>query len=556
MREPARAPGDEAEDAQTRAGEDRHLRRSLGYWQLTAVGFSGVIGSGWLLGAMYAAQAAGPEAIVSWVIGGGVLALIALVMAELGGARPEAGGLVRWPFYSNGRLVATIAGWGIWIAWATNPPSESAAMIQYMSKYVPGIFNGTSLTPLGVLLGAGIMAVFVLVNWFGIQLFARVNGALTVAKFVVPAITVIALFASGFHSGNFTSHGGFAPYGWAPGLSAIATAGVIYAYTGFQGPIDLSGEAKNPRRDVPRAVVSSLAFSAVLYLLLQLVFLGTVPGADLVHGWHGVSFSSPYAEIAVSLNLSWLSWVLYADAIGSPGGSALAFTATTGRESFAMAKNGFLPAAFVKVHGRSGIPRRALVINFVIGIAFLIPLDSWQQIVAATGVLGLIAYALPAVSSIALARAGSFRGAPRWLKYLAPLAFVLATMIVYWAGWHELRIALPVLLVGAVVYAYQQWRSGEGWRDAWLGAWLVVYLALVLVVSAIGSTDFGGTGVIPAPWDTVVVAVIGLGAWAAGVRNGVLHLAAHPAPEPEGQGGEEQNYQGSFGITDFDLFCY
>ena len=74
------------------AGEDRRLHRSLGYWQLTAIGFSGVIGSGWLLGAMYAAQYAGPEAIVSWIIGGIVLALIALVMAALGGARPEAGG--------------------------------------------------------------------------------------------------------------------------------------------------------------------------------------------------------------------------------------------------------------------------------------------------------------------------------------------------------------------------------------------------------------------------------------------------------------------------------
>src|ERR1700761_476348 len=128
-------------EAPDSAPQDLHLRRSLGFWQLTAIGFSGVIGSGWLLGAMYAAQFAGPESVISWVIGGAVLALIALVMAKLGGARPEAGGLVRWPFHSNGRFVATIAGWGIWIAWATNPPSEAAAMIQYVSKYVPGVFN-------------------------------------------------------------------------------------------------------------------------------------------------------------------------------------------------------------------------------------------------------------------------------------------------------------------------------------------------------------------------------------------------------------------------------
>jgi amino acid transporter len=287
----ARADVAPAGQGEAPAPEDRHLRRSLGYWQLTAIGFSGVIGSGWLLASMVAAQIAGPEAIVAWLVGGAVLALI-------------------------------------------------------------------------------------------------------------------ALFASGFHGGNFSSRGGFAPYGWAPGLSAIATAGIIYAYTGFQGPVDLSGEARNPRRDVPRAVLTSLALSALLYLLLQVVFVGAVPGHDLIHGWHGVSFSSPFAQLAVAANLTWLSWVLYADAIASPAGSALAFTAAAGRESFAMAKNRFLPRAAGKVDERSGVPRRALVINFVIGLAFLLPLHSWQSIVAATAVLALIAYALPAVSAAVLPRPG------------------------------------------------------------------------------------------------------------------------------------------------------
>jgi amino acid transporter len=413
-------------------------------------------------------------------------------------------------------------------------------MIQYMSKYVGGIYNGSSLTWLGIVLGIGLMAVFVALNWFGIQLFARINGALTVAKFVVPAVTVVALFASGFHGSNYSSHGGFAPYGWTPGLSAIATAGIIYAYTGFQGPIDMSGEARNARRDVPRAVLSSLGLSAVVYILLQLVFIGAVPGKDLVHGWSGVNFSSPYAELAVAVNLTWLSWVLYADAIASPAGSALSFTATTGRESFAMSKNGFLPPAFAVVHGRSGIPRRALVINFVLGIAFLLPFGSWQQIVAATSVLGLIAYALPSVSAVVFERGGAFTGAPRWIRFLAPVAFVLASLIIYWAGWHELRIALPILLVGVLVYAYQHFRSGAPWSDARLGLWLVGYLALVLLMSAIGSKDFEGTNAVPAPWDSVIVAVVALAGWLAGVRAGLQYLADNPPPEPEDDAGYEE----------------
>ena len=207
--------------------EDRKLKRHLGFWHLTAIGFSGVIGSGWLLGAMYAAQAAGSASIITWLVGGLALLLIALVMVELGASRPESGGLVRWPFYSNGRLVATLIGWGIWVAYATNPPSESAAMLQYASHYINGIYDNSSgsLTGLGTLVAIVLMALFVLLNWFSVQLFARINVLLTVFKFVIPALTAILLLASGFDSSHFSGPGGFAPYGYSAPLSAIATAG-------------------------------------------------------------------------------------------------------------------------------------------------------------------------------------------------------------------------------------------------------------------------------------------------------------------------------------------
>jgi amino acid transporter len=525
-------PGDglEAESTELAVAEEHHLRRNIGYWQLTAIGFSGVIGSGWLLAGQAAAQAAGPEAILTWIIGGLALLLIALVMVELGGSRPESGGLVRWPFYTNGRLVATLVGWGIWIAYATNPPSESAALLQYMSQHVGGIYNGTSLTGLGVLLAIGIMALLVVINWFGVALFANVNAVVTVAKFVVPTITVVALFVSGFHGSNFHSHG-FAPNGFSAGLSAIATAGIIYAYTGFQGPIDLSGEARNPRRDVPRAVISALLLSTLVYLALQVVFIGAVPGHELIHGWSGVNLSSPYAELALSLNLTWLSWLLYADAIVSPSGSALTFTATTARESYAMAKNRFLPAAIAKVDRKSGVPRRAMLVNFVIGLAFLLPFHSWQKIVAATSELGLFAYSITAVSAASFRRSETETTA-HWIKgmrVLAPVSFVIASLILYWATWQELRIALPVLLVGAAVYAVQQFRGNFDRHDLVSGLWIVAYLIAILIMSAIGS--FGGTKAIPAPWDSVIVAIVGLIAFYQGVKNGVEHLSRHPAPE-------------------------
>jgi amino acid transporter len=516
--------------------EDRKLKRHLGFWQLTAIGFSGVIGSGWLLGAAAAAAEAGSASIITWLVGGAALLLIALVMVELGASRPESGGLVRYPFYSNGRLVATLIGWGIWVAYATNPPSEAAAMLQYASHYIDGIYDtgSGSLTGLGTLVAIGLMAIFVLLNWFSVQLFARVNVLLTVFKFVIPALTAILLLASGFDSSHLSGPGGFAPYGWSASLSAIATAGIIYAYTGFQGPIDLSGEAKNPKRDVPWSVITALVLSMVVYLALQLAFLCATPNSELNHGWSGVNFDSPYAQLATLLGLGWLSTLLYVDAIVSPAGSALVFTAETSRASYAMAKNRFFPAAIAKVHTGSGVPRRALLLNFVIGLAFLLPFRSWQSIVAATSELGLFAYSISAISESAFrkSRPDHVAGWVKGMRVIAPISFVVATLILYWAGWNELRIAIPVLLAAGVVYLYQQKRERIGWLDARAGMWLLAYLGAVLLMSWLGTFGDGPLKLIAAPWDSVAVAAIGVAGFVGGTRAAERYLADNPVPDP------------------------
>jgi amino acid transporter len=90
--------------------QERRLRRDLGFPGLTAIGFSNIVRSGWLFAAMYAAQIAGPAALLSWIGAGVLCALIALVMIELGATRPEGGGTVRWPLYASGRLVGTAIG--------------------------------------------------------------------------------------------------------------------------------------------------------------------------------------------------------------------------------------------------------------------------------------------------------------------------------------------------------------------------------------------------------------------------------------------------------------
>ncbi len=511
--------------------QERRLRRELGFWGLTAIGFSNIVGSGWLFAAMYAAQTAGPASLLSWVGAGVLCALVALVMVELGASRPEGGGTVRWPLYASGRLVGTLIGWSTLLS-VGGTAAEISAIMQYAAHYLPGITESHHLTLSGLGLAAGLSVVLTALNWFEVRLFARLNNAVSVLKILVPLVTVIALLASGWHPGHLTDHGGFAPYGYVACLSALAGGGIVYSVNGFQAPLDFSGEARNPRRTIPGSVLAGIGLALVMYLGLQLAFLLAVPDHLLGHGWNGVNFDSPFGQLALLLNLHWLSSMLYADAVLSPGGSAYVGVALDARHTYALAKNGTLPRYFMQVDPRHGIPHRALVLNLAVIAVFLLPFGGWQNIVSVMGDMYLLIYASSAVA------AAVFRAAPGeqeagWvpgLRWIAPLSFVVSSEFVYWSGWHDLRIALPLVLAGLLVYA-AMWRTNRAGTalgaELRTGAWLVVYLLALTALSWAGT--FKGSGNLPAPFDSLAVAAVALAVFAWAVRSGVAHRAAAEA---------------------------
>jgi len=504
--------------------QERRLRHDLGFWSLTATSFGGIIGSGWLFGSLYGATIAGPAALVSWVIAGVAVSLVALVLIELGASRPEAGGSVRWPLYANGRLVGTLLGWTVLLTLASD--TEVLAVLQYGAHYYPWLFSGGSLSVRGILIAALLEAVLTVLNWYGIKLFARINTAVTAIKFIVPSITIVALFASGFHTDHLTNHGGFAPYGWSAVLSAVATGGLIYSVNGFQPPVDLSGEARNPRRDIPRSILVAIAASVVLYLLLQFAFLVAIPDSQLTHGWHGIDLTSPFGQLALLLNLGWLASLLYIDAVISPSGSEFVGVAESGRTTYALSKNRLLPRFFLEIEQRSGVPRRALVFNFVLGLLVLIPLHSWISLVSVIGDVFLLSYA---VSSVA---AGTFKAAEPtslagWIpgiKWIAPASFLVSTEIIYWSGWSQIKDALSLALLGLIVFFFVRGKDRSLVEDLRAGAWLVIYLAGLIGFSWIGSADFGGKNDLKAPWDSLIVAVFGVALYLWALKTGTRHI--------------------------------
>ncbi|MGW3286682.1 APC family permease [Streptomyces sp. NPDC001002] len=498
------------------------LRRDVGLIGLMWASVGSIIGSGWLYGAEKAVVAAGPAAIISWVIGAIAIVLLALVHAELGGMFPVAGGTARYPHYAFGGLAGMSFGWFSWLQAATVAPIEVEAMIGYAGHWhwAQGLqhTDGT-LTPSGLATAVVLMAVFVAVNFFGVRALAHTNSAATWWKIAVPLGAIFIIAAGNFHPGNFTSES-FAPFGAKGVLSAISGSGIIFALLGFEQAIQLAGESRNPKRDLPRATLGSVAIGAVIYLLLQVVFIAALPHSTFAHGWAHLKYegiSGPWAGLATLVGLGWLSVVLYLDAVISPGGTGLIYTTATSRVSFGLAKNGYAPKLFARTDAR-GVPWFGLIISFVTGVVCFLPFPSWQELVSFITSASVLMYAGAPLAYGVFADRLPEHDRPYRLpagKVLSPLSFVVANLIIYWAGWDTLwrlgiAIVLGYVLLGGYAWYATSTRQPDAPRlDFKAAQWLPVYLLGMGVISWQGG--FGGTGRIALWWDMLLIAAFSVG---------------------------------------------
>lgn len=511
---------------------DALLRRKLGGLSLAAITFSNMLGSGWLFTAYYAAKLAGPMSLFSWLIAGAATLLIAVVFVELGLTRPLSGGNVRWPHLASGPFVGALIGWVAFLQVAIGAPSEAAGLLQYGQRWWPALFEGEELNTLGLAVAIALMVTFAAVNYFGVTLLAKVNNAITVGKAAVPLLTVVLLIASGFDTSNLQQADGGAPFGTASALTAVIGGGLIYTFGGIHSAATMSGEARNPRRDVVTGTFLAFGAAFVLFVGLQLAFLGAVPQWMLAHGWQGLNMHSPLAQLAVLANLSWLSWLLLADAVAAPAGSLFVGVGVNTRVTYGLSQNGALPAAVGVVHARSGIPRRALVLNIAVAAVCLVGFGSWHALVSALGVFFAVGYAAIAVAAMVFRTAGG--GGKPWavaLPVVAPAAFIVSSLAVYWSGWEQVGLVTVMFFVAVPLYVARPLyrRDRRGLRALRHGLWLCGLMLFIAAASSVGS--FGGRGLITAPWDSVLVAAGALGFYHYGLRAGLAWQRELPASE-------------------------
>ncbi|MFJ5532898.1 APC family permease [Streptomyces sp. NPDC093261] len=497
------------------------LRRDVGLIGLMWASVGSIIGSGWLYGAEKAVVAAGPAAIISWLIGTVAIVLLALVHAELGGMFPVAGGTARYPHYAFGGLAGMSFGWFSWLQAATVAPIEVEAMIGYAGhwQWAKGLQHSDStLTTSGFLVAVFLMAVFVVVNFLGVRVLAHTNSAATWWKIAVPLAAIFIIAVGNFHPHNFTAHG-FAPFGAKGVLGAISGSGIIFALLGFEQAIQLAGESRNPKRDLPRATLGSVAIGAAIYVLLQVVFIGALPLSSFAHGWDKLDFpgiSGPWAGLATLVGLGWLGVVLYIDAVISPGGTGLIYTTATSRVSYGLSRNGYAPKLFEKTDAR-GVPWFGLAISFVTGVICFLPFPSWQELVGFITSASVLMYAgAPLAYGVFADRLPQLERPYRLPagKTIAPLSFVVANLIIYWAGWDTLwRLGVAIILGYVLLGGYAWYATAKNLPDAprmdWRAAqWLPAYLVGLGLISWQGG--FGGQGHIGLWWDMLVIAAFSL----------------------------------------------
>jgi APA family basic amino acid/polyamine antiporter len=475
------------------------LRRSLGVLQLTSLGIGAIIGAGIFSGAGTAISGgpnhlgAGPALVVSYVLVAIACGFAALCYAEFASMIPQAGSAYTYAYATLGELVAWIIGWDLiieyavgniavavsWSAYfqtllrgfglafpewlATDPRTARQAYEQLQAD--PTITTGSvveaarawttapEVMGLHVIFNLPAVLVVGLITWVlvvGIRESAWANTVMVVLKLAI-LLFVIAMGAFWVRPENWTP---FAPNGWA-GISAGAAL-IFFAYIGFDAVSTAAEEAKNPQKDMPRAMIASLLVTSLIYIVVTLVLTGLVP-------WDQHGTADPLASAFGNRGYHWAAGIISFGAVVSMASVLLVFQLGQPRIFFSMARDGLLPQWAAKLHPRYRTPHVTTILTGAF-VAFFAAFANINEVIELTNIGTLFAFVLVAVGVMALRirepeRHRPFRTPAIW--FVAPAAVVSCGYLMLQlprVTWERFILWLAVGLVLYFVYGYRHSR--------------------------------------------------------------------------------------------------
>lgn len=456
----------QTQQRQQQQEQEQGLVREMGLFNALAIGLGTMLGAGIFVLSGTAAQEAGPAAAVSFALAGLICLPISMTVSELVTAMPQEGGSYYLISRTLGAVAAAVVGPANWLGLMFATGFYLIGFAEYVADFVPVPSWMSEL-------GAGL--IFVFLNYRG----AKLTGT---AQTVIVAILVaiLSIFAGlGFFNIESELHEPFAPYGWGAAFSTVGL--IIVSFTGFEKVSTVAEEIKKPGRNLPWAIIGSVAIATIIYAAVVYVMTGVLSYEQLDE------FEPPMIEAAERFMGDIGGIGIGIGALLATASSANAAILASSRINFAMGRDQILPSWFSKIHPKYMTPTRSILVTG--GLAILLALTDQAPILAEiSSALFMISYALLTIGLIVIQRSSPEWYQPKFRVPFSPwLPLVGGVAAIVVIGTLDRFSQLSGLGLAAVsLLWYYFWARRHTSIEGELGAWLHREHPLR---SALGSTE-------------------------------------------------------------------
>ncbi len=416
---------------------EEKLVRGISRWDLTAIAVNTIIGAGIFGLPSKVAALIGGYSLLAFVVCAIIVGFIVLCFAEVASRFSATGGMYLYAKEAFGAVVGFEVGWLYWIVRVTTFAANCNLLLAYFGFFVPTANEGI----LRIVLISFVVLLLTTINFLGVKESVILTNIFTVGK-IVPLLIFCAVGLFFVQPANFT-------FDVAPSYDAFSSAVLllIYAYVGFEAAVIPAGETKDPQKNVPFALLTALAFCAVLFIIIQIVVIGTLPeiaaserpiadAAGKFMGTFGASFIAVGAVVSI---------------LGNLNGGFLAAS----RIPFAMAEQREIPQIIGKTHERFKTPYVALFLTAIVMFILTVQSSFITALTIAT-ITRLIVYATTCAS---LPVFRYQQNAPK-AEFSAPLGILASALSLILTIWLLTRVdfkkeGLAILiaaLIGLVLY--------------------------------------------------------------------------------------------------------
>jgi len=413
------------------------LVRGLGRWDLTAVAVNTIIGTGIFILPASVFGLIGSFSLFAFVACAVIVGLIVLCFSEVSSRFQSTGGMYLYAREAFGPEIGFEVGWLYWVVRVATFAANCNAMLLYLGYFFDGAGEGALRIAIISAMVIGIMTV----NLLGVRETAIVTNVFTVGK-IVPLLLFAGIGMFFIDPVNFN-------FSAAPEFDNFSAAVLIliYAYVGFEAAVIPAGETKDPQKNVPFALLTALTFCAVLFIIVQIVAIGTLPGlaesktplADAARGFMG-TFGAGFIALGALVSV-----------LGNLNGGFLA----SSRIPFAMAEQSELPRAFAKTHKKYKTPFVAIILTATV-ILILTIFTTFLTAVTIATITRLLVYATTCLALPVFRQRNDIPQA----RFSAPLAILAAVLSLGLIGWllanvNFKREGLPILIavvIGMIIY--------------------------------------------------------------------------------------------------------